>query len=253
MRIYNRYFLSNKSLENELPKFYIVHGLGEYSGRYEKFIKTFMDLGFDVYIFDLPGHGYSSGKKGDIGNFYEIYYFLDNYVQDDYILFGHSLGGLISTRFVEITENKPKKLVLSSPALGDISQMKGLLTLLSIFPKLSFSNRIDPYDLSTNRNTCEEYQRDPLVHDKITVESALGMFAEAELALKDINKIDVPTLLLYGTEDKVVNIEEYKKIDNPSIRHVAFQKGKHELFECIYNKNRFIEEIKKFVFSDYYK
>lgn len=37
------------------------------------------------------------------------------------------------------------------------------------------------------------------------------MFAEAELALKDIDKIDVQTLLLYGTDDKVVNISEYEK------------------------------------------
>ncbi len=36
------------------------------------------------------------------------------------------------------------------------------------------------------------------------------MFAEAELALKDIDKIDVQTLLLYGTDDKVVNISEYE-------------------------------------------
>ncbi len=63
MRIFYRYFISNKPSKNEQPKLYIVHGLGEYSGRYEKFIKIFNELGFDVFIFDLPGHGYSYGKK----------------------------------------------------------------------------------------------------------------------------------------------------------------------------------------------
>jgi len=249
MRIFYRYFISNKPSKNEHPKLYIVHGLGEYSGRYEKFIKLFNELGFDVYIFDLPGHGYSYGKKGDIGNFYEIYYFLENYIQEDYFLFGHSLGGLLAARFVEITENKPKKLVLSSPALGDISQMKWLLNMLSVFPKLTFSNRIDPFDLSTNRKVCEEYTRDPLVHDKITVESAIGMFAEAELALKDIDKIDVQTLLLYGTDDKVVNISEYAKIQNPNVNIISFNKGRHELFECVYNKSKFLETILNFYLS----
>jgi len=244
MKIYHKYYLPNTYNYKTL---YLIHGLGEYSGRYVNFIKQLNDKGVAVFTFDLPGHGYTPGKKGDIENFYEIYSFLENYVQEEYILFGHSLGGLIASRFVEITEKKPQKLILSSPALGDIRQLSWLLTLFSIFPSLSFSNGINPYDLSTDKKACELYKKDPLVHDKITVRTARQMFDEAEIALKEIEKVDIPTLLLFGEEDKIVNIEEYKKIKNSNITKVSFSKGKHELFECIYNKKEFYNKILEFL------
>ncbi|PNR95715.1 alpha/beta fold hydrolase [Petrotoga sp. 9PWA.NaAc.5.4] len=244
MNIYNRYFLSKK---RNGKKIFLIHGLGEYSGRYKTFINLLNNKGYDVYTFDLPGHGYSFGSKGDIENFYEVYAFLEEYISNDYILLGHSLGGLIATRFVEITEKKPKKLILSSPALGNISQMKILLNILSIFPKLVVSNRINPYDLSTNQKSCQEYIEDPLVHDKITVQTALQMFEEAEIALREIDSINVPTILLYGEEDKVVNPYEYEKIKNANFEVFSFSKGKHELFECIYNKEKFLNKIFEFL------
>jgi len=225
MKIYHRYFLPNTTNYKIL---YLIHGLGEYSGRYGDFIKQLNEKGIAVFTFDLPGHGYTPGKK-------------------EYVLFGHSLGGLIASRFVEITEKKPQKLILSSPALGDIRQLSWLLTLFSIFPILSFSNGINPYDLSTNKKACELYKKDPLVHDKITVRTARQMFDEAEIALKEIEKVDIPTLLLFGEEDKIVNIEEYKKIKNSNIAQVSFSKGKHELFDCSYNKNEFYNKILEFL------
>jgi len=244
MKIYHRYYLPDS---NNYKILYLIHGLGEYSGRYVKFIKQLNERGIGIFTFDLPGHGYTFGKKGDIENFYEIYSFLENYVQEEYILFGHSLGGLIASRFVEITDKKPQKLILSSPALGDIRQLDWLLNLLSLFPTLSFSNGINPYDLSTDKKVCETYKNDPLVHDKITVRTARQMFDEADIALKEIEKVDIPTLLLFGEEDKVINIEEYKKIKNSNITKFSFPKGKHELFECIYNKHEFYNKIFEFV------
>jgi esterase/lipase len=73
------------------------------------------------------------------------------------------------------------------------------------------------------------------------------MFDEADIALNEIEKVDIPTLLLFGEEDKIVNIEEYKKIKNSNISKISFYKGKHELFECIYNKNKFYDKIFEFL------
>lgn len=244
MNIYHRYFLPNSS---DFKKIYLIHGLGEYSGRYKDFIKFLNNNGFGVYTFDLPGHGYSSGKRGDIENFYEIYSFLEEYVSEEYFLFGHSLGGLIASRFTELTDKKPRKLVLSSPALGDIRQADWLLALFSFFPKLSFSNRINPNNLSTNEKSRDMYINDPLVHDRITVETTLQMFEEAEIALREIHKISIPSLLLYGEEDKVINTNAYKNISNPNIDIISFPKGKHELFECLYNRDMFLKKIITFL------
>ena len=47
----------------------IVHGLGEHSGRYNIFKEFLKNHKVAIYALDLPGHGMSDGKKGDIKKF----------------------------------------------------------------------------------------------------------------------------------------------------------------------------------------
>ena len=42
----------------------LVHGLGEYSGRYAHVGKALADAGFALVAFDLRGHGKSGGQRG---------------------------------------------------------------------------------------------------------------------------------------------------------------------------------------------
>jgi len=241
--LYKKSYLVDNPKEN----IFLVHGLGEYSGRYLEFIKKINSLDMNVYTFDLPGHGNSPGKRGDIKSFYEIYSFIDEFAPDDFILFGHSLGGLISTRYCELELKKPKKLILSSPAIGDIADKKVLLNMMSLFPTLAFPNGIPKDQISTDEKENEKYVEDPLIHDKITVRTAKQMFKEAENALEYIKDIDIPTILLYGEEDKVINKHEYKKISNQNIELVSFRLGKHELINCKYNQEKYFNKIKDFI------
>lgn len=241
--LYKKSYLVDDPKEN----IFLVHGLGEYSGRYIDFIKKLNSLNINVYTFDLPGHGNSPGKRGYIKSFYEIYSFIDEFAPDDFILFGHSLGGLISARYCELDLKTPKKLILSSPAIGDVAQKKFLLNIMSIFPSLSFSNGIPADQISTDEKENERYLEDPLIHDKITVRTAKQMFKEAESALNNIENIDIPTILLYGEEDKVINKFEYKKINNDNIELFSFRLGKHELINCKYNQEKYFNKIKEFI------
>jgi alpha-beta hydrolase superfamily lysophospholipase len=232
--LYKKSYLVDEPKEN----LFLVHGLGEYSGRYIDFIKK---------LNDLPGHGNSPGKRGDIKSFYEIYSFIDEFAPEDFILYGHSLGGLISSRYCEMDLKKPKKLILSSPALGNIAQKKFLLKIMSIFPSLSFSNGIPAEEISSDEKENQRYKDDPLIHDKITVRTAKQMFEEAEKALNQIDEISIPTILLYGEEDKVINKFEYNKIKNENLELVNFRLGKHELINCKYNSEKYFEKIKDFI------
>jgi len=244
MNLFTKYFLPENETKNNLL---IIHGLGEHSGRYLKLIKLLNENGVKVFTFDLPGHGKSKGLRGDISSLEELFKYIENYIPDNYILFGHSLGGLLATRFCQFTEKKPEKLILSDPAIGNIAKNKVLLAFLKIFKKMQISNRIKLEDLSTNPNAIEKYKNDILVHDKITIRTVLMMFNEAEKALERIEELKLPTLLLYGKEDKIINVSEYDKIIQDNITKVSFEKGKHELFECIYNEKAFYNKIIEFV------
>ena len=43
----------------------IVHGIGEYGGRFDRVAEAFRDKNMAVCALDLRGHGESLGKRGD--------------------------------------------------------------------------------------------------------------------------------------------------------------------------------------------
>lgn len=232
----------------------LIHGLGEHSGRYGEIINWFNEKGFEVITFDLPGHGLSEGKRGDIPDFYEIYTFIEEISPDKFYLFGHSLGGLIALRYTQISSKKPEKLILSAPAVGNIMKKKDifLLKLVWFFDSMVFKNGIDPRDLAYNNEEISKYINDPLVHNKITVRTAKQIYKESISALNMLKSLtDVLILLLYGSEDKIVQkgCEEFESIssDMSNIKVVKIIGAKHEIFRDSDYKTKFFKAIKDFI------
>ena len=163
----------------------IIHGLGEYSSRYDDFAKYFCNKGYGVYSIDLRGHGFSEGKKGHISNFS---FFLDDaeemFIQirkrnldTPIITFGHSLGGCIALNYLCNRQSKEIKLaIISSPWLKTVIKPPRHLLILQkllcpIFPSLTLNNRIDPTDLSKNKSIVRKYI--PLLKEETLIVSCL--------------------------------------------------------------------------------
>lgn len=103
----------------------LQHGLGEYTTRYVQqysaLIPKLNELGFNVYGFDLPGHGYTRGERGLV-NMHEA---LDLHVRAraaiptdlPLFLFGHSLGGLVTIGSIMKEQSGIKGAVISSSAM----------------------------------------------------------------------------------------------------------------------------------------
>ena len=51
-------------VENPSKVMCIIHGIGEYVGRYDRMAKVLNEAGIAVIGVDLPGHGLSEGKRG---------------------------------------------------------------------------------------------------------------------------------------------------------------------------------------------
>jgi len=229
----------------------IVHGLGEHIGRYDKLIDMLVKEGFGVIGFDLPGHGKSSGKRGNT-TIEDAVAIIDELTKsvNRFTVFGHSLGGLIAIRYTELRPQKVNNLVVSSPALNIEmkSSQKAMMSIFSVLaPSLTVNNGINPNLLSRNKSAIEKYVSDSLVHDRISVRLAKSMMKNIELAHEQAERIVCPVSILIGTDDKVTLPDGARKFfdelktENKTLRE--FQGGYHELFEDPEHAESFYESI----------
>jgi len=209
--LFTRTWIPEDSKANVL----LVHGLGDHCGRWDHVGRFLADRGYAVTAFDLRGHGESEGRRGHVDTF-------DDFVSDvahvageaglfddsmPWVLYGHSLGGLIATRYLLSDYPQPDVAVLSSPALdADVPQI--LRTASSVLgrmvPTLSMPNSITGDQLSRDPDVGETYVADPLVHSKATTGFGHTSLAAQAEALDNLDKIRVPTLVFHGADDLLV-------------------------------------------------
>ena len=114
----------------------ISHGIGEHAGRYQSIAEILQKNGYEVYANDHRVHGKSSKNKEDLG-FYDGHNYFNDAIKDmrqltkiikkehqnkKIILFGHSMGSLLSRDYVTKYGDDLQALILS----GTASFMKGL-------------------------------------------------------------------------------------------------------------------------------
>lgn len=203
----------------------IVHGLGEHIGRYEHVAQHLNQHGWAVVGYDHRGHGRSPGKRGALRNdpdlLHDLAALVDAtrlaYPSQPLVLIGHSLGGAIAARFTAAqaspAESAPWSrpvdgLVLSSPALAipiGVFQRLLLTTIGQLTPDLAVPNGLRPEWICHNPATVAAYQADPLVHDRVTGRLTSWLIEAGEVARTRAAQWRVPTLLMWGGEDRCVD------------------------------------------------
>lgn len=223
----------------------VVHGLGEHAGRYAALATQLNAWGFEVRAYDQRGHGHSSGLRGALPHPHAL---LDDLAQVvdhtransapcPMVLLGHSLGGLVTARFVSLGLRPVDGLVLSSPALdaGMSAFQKWLLAWLpKVAPQLRVGNGLKPRYLSHDPAVAKAYQRDPLVHDRVGVAMARFLAEDGEATISAAPAWAVPTLLMYPGDDRLVNPEGSRRFATAAPPSVVttepFEAMYHELF-----------------------
>ena len=197
----------------------IVHGGGEHSGRYRNAADYLVPRGYAVYAYDLRGHGKSPGKRGHVNRFREYLDDTDgflNFVREQapgktVFLLGHSLGGVIAAAYALEHPDLPG-LILSAPFL--MMKLKvpgwksGMAKVLSyMMPTLTLSNGLSADDLCRDKNVCEAYRKDTLVHDLASTRFYTEMLACQRRTLANAGKLKIPLLVLYGGDDRIADPE----------------------------------------------
>jgi alpha-beta hydrolase superfamily lysophospholipase len=197
----------------------VVHGYGDHGGRYAWFGEAMAARGWAVYVYDLRGHGQSSGVRGQVKRFGE--YLDDTEVFLDevralqpgrpLVLLGHSMGGLICTRLAEERAPDVRGLVLSSPFLqmaevvppAKVAAAKGLAV---VWPNRDIGNTLQAAQLSHDETVVAAYVTDRLVHHVAPARWAREALAAQDAAMAGAERIALPLYVLYGKDDQVVDV-----------------------------------------------
>jgi alpha-beta hydrolase superfamily lysophospholipase len=195
----------------------LVHGLGEHAGRHDGLAKRLNSWRFAVRGYDQYGHGESGGLRGSIPTADRLLDDLGDIVDSTrlrmapgapLILLGHSLGGLVTARFLALQRRVVEGLVLSSPALDPgLNPLQRLLLsfMPSLVPNFTVANGLDAGFLSHDPAVVEAYRNDPLVHSRISGRLARFIADAGPATVAAASGWTVPTLLLYAGADRLVN------------------------------------------------
>lgn len=215
-----------KEWKVEFPKAVIalVHGLGEHCNRYNHMAAYFAKHNIAMVGYDRRGHGQSDGKRGHTPNYETFLQEVDQllkvtksrYPVTPIFLYGHSMGGNILLKYL-ISRNPSVQGAISSAAFIEFPDAPPALLIAIgklmrwIYPAFSQSNNLNAADVSSDPEVVKAYIADPLVHDRITSATAIGMIETAKELEAYQGAISIPTLLMHGNQDKMTGFEGSKK------------------------------------------
>jgi acylglycerol lipase len=196
----------------------IAHGLGEHSGRYDRLARALSAHAIGCCAVDLRGMGESQGRRGHldrwqqwVDDFATLYRsVLEEADGEEVVPLGHSFGGVVVTTAVLHREITPQRFVLSNPAFQAAIKVPAWKLRLArvanrVVPMLTMSNGVDPSALSRDPAAVEEYRADKLVHDRLSARLATEWMAASQEALARAAEIDVPFLLIVGSDDRLID------------------------------------------------
>ncbi len=254
---------------NEKASIVMIHGFSEFFGKHHENACRFYQDGFSVFFLELRGHGKSehtdqyNDSRVHVHDFEEyvqdLHCFIEQVVKEhsktkEYFLFSHSMGGAVSTLFLEEYTDVFKCAVLSSPMLamnyGKVPDVA--VDVLSAYSKVApveeefgpsqkpFSGIVDFNNSSMLDKDRYEYQFSQRLNHKEyqTWGGTWGWIRAGKEAtskiIKNSKKIKTPILLLQAENDSMVKAEGQNLIDqkNINVTLVEYKGSKHEIFNA---------------------
>lgn len=160
-----------------------------------------------IIIVDLPGFG-ESKEPDEIWTMYDyancINKLLKNLKVDNPIMIGHSFGGKIS--LIYASKYKVNKLILfGSPFKQEIKKLSTKTKILKFLKKVPILNKLEGF--AKKHIGSRDYKQASEFMRKILVEHVNLDITE------DVKKIDCSTLIVWGSMDQEVPIEEAYELE----------------------------------------
>ena len=204
------------------PKAIVVlaHGYGEHIGRYTHVIAAMTAARYGVYAVDHRGYGRSDGPRAIVDRF-------DRHVDDlalvtalarrehperPHFLVGHSMGGLIATRYAFRHQTELAGLVLMSPALSlpnvpSAFEQKALRLVAKVSPETLIGRDAEPGRLSKDPEVEARMAADPLCYNaRPKAGLAIQIFDAGNDARARLKELTVPLLAMHGEDDPMIPV-----------------------------------------------
>ena len=202
------------------PPLLLLHGIGSNSFSWRQQLQE-LSCNYTVVAWDAPGYGQSSDPVPmvmKVRHYVDcVKDLLDEQQIDSVYLLGHSWGGVIAQEFYRVFPAYVKALILADTNRGggaepeDIAR-HGLQQRLQMIEKLS------PDQLARERAPVllSSTALDDVLHEVEDIMSqvrSLG-YRSAAISMAEVNhsellsQIQIPTLLIWGTEDNVTSLSE---------------------------------------------
>lgn len=232
----------------------IAHGYAEHSGRYDHVARHLADRGAVVYAPDHLGHGRSDGERASIDDLGDVVADLalvherarDAHPELPIVLIGHSLGGIVATRFVQTQPARVDVLVLSAPFVGGNPQLFALLGLDAL-PDVP----VDPEILSRDPAVGEAFLSDELVyHGPLRRETLTAMAAAVDEIAAGPDFGDLPVLWIHGSGDALappdVARPVVERLAGETVAQKLYPGARHEPFNET-NRDEVLSDVAAFV------
>lgn len=235
----------------------LVHGYAEHMGRYPHVIEALNGAGYDCHALDLRGHGQSEGVRGHVLRFQDYLDDLDLFVEElpkdplPRFLVGHSLGGLLSLRYVLDRPDAFRAVAVSSPYLHlatDVNFLQEAMATAAshLAPTLLTKSPIEAKALSHDPAMVQAYIDDPLVFKTLNARWFFQTREAQEEVLKRAGEIRLPVLMMIGSADPIAEPERsrqvFKLLGSPDKTLKVYDGFLHEVFNEV-GRERVIRDL----------
>ncbi len=197
----------------------LIHRGHEHSGRMAHLADELGLPDFDVFAYDMRGHGRSPGVRGDSPSFATSVRDLQTFVDHiatihgveiaDLIVIAQSVGAVLASTWVHDYAPKIRGLVLASPAFKVKLYVPFARPGLALMRKLRGNFFVNSYVkakfLTHDPERIASYGTDPLISRPISVNILLDLYEAADRVVADAAAITLPVQLLISGSDWVVH------------------------------------------------
>lgn len=201
--------------------FLFIHGSYHGAWCWEKVKALLEKKGNIIFALDLPGHGKDQTSRSIVTmDLYvrRVAEFIDEKNLRDFILVGHSMGGIVASLIAEKFPNRIKKLVFIAGMILDNNE-----SLLDLIPE---SRRIQYLETAAKRadksipvnpglvrdyflNDCNDEAAISMVLAKLTPQPIAS--DAQKIRLTTFKELDIPTTYIFCSRDKAIPAESFKK------------------------------------------